>query len=900
MTGRAEAHVKLPEDVTPTHYALTIRTDLEKEEYDGWIEIDLDVNVPTKSITFHIAEPTTITHAVLLEEFPTDVEIVSMALDISVDKELGRATVTFDESLHVGTKAKLGLTFKSLLTDSLLGYYKSTYKHEGRKGIYALTQFEAAEARRAFPCWDEPAIKATFAISLLSRSETVSLSNMDIASSGPSDGASSKVFLNFTLEEKPGDWTLTKFSTTPKMSTYLVAWANGPFEHIESSYTSTITGNKVALRVYATAEHIAQAGLTLDVTARVMPIYEQMFDIPYPLPKLDTLVADDFDLAAMENWGLITGRTSVYLYDAHKSGLRVKQSLTKTHVHEVAHQWFGNIVTMHWWDNLWLNEAFATLMGDLIIIRLIHPEWDPDALFVTGPLSDALDLDSLRSSHPIEVACPDEKAINQIFDAISYSKGAAVLRMLSAMIGEDVFLKGVSIYLKKHLYGNTSTGDLWRGISEAGGVDVGEIMSSWILKPGYPVLQAVEMETGLHIKQSRFLATNDVKPEEDETVWHIPLNIQTVGASGKALVDNGAVLKEKAATFAISNVADSLYKLNAGTTGVYRVLYSPEHLSKLGDEAARANSSLSREDRIGLVSDAFVLARAGYGSTSAALNLINKLCNDEDYLVWSGIGSAVSDLFDVWWDEPETVRNGLKAFRRSLFAPLVEKLGFDGAPDDAPDVVRWRSIAITHSAMADDPKTIVEIQQRFSLLVESNDASRIPGDLQDTIFLNAVRTGGEREWEHALDVYRNPKTPSQKTAAITALCRAQNSVLIKKTFDLILSEEVKLQDYIYFFMGCALNPYSRRDLWMYLQAHLDTISKKLEGGFMLGNLVQISFDYLSSVEDVGAVEEFFRDKDTSNYGQLLAQSLDTVRSKAAWLERSRDEVREWLTTNEYM
>ncbi|KZO98208.1 hypothetical protein CALVIDRAFT_526106 [Calocera viscosa TUFC12733] len=891
MTGQANPgdHVHLPTDVTPTHYALMIRTDLEKEQYDGWVEIEsgctdsLDVDVSTSSITFHVAEPTTISQVALVDEVATGTKSVLIGKGVNIDKELEHATVTFDKALQAGTKAKLGIAFTGALTDSLMGYYKSRYEHDGAKGTYALTQFEPTFARKAFPCWDEPAIKATFDI-------THSLSS-PAPDPRPSDVAlSSSFFPSFTLASLPGEWTVTEFATTPIMSTYLVAWANGPFEHIESSYESPITGKNITLRVYTTAEHISQAGLALDVMARVLPIYEKIFDIPYPLPKLDTLVADDFGAGAMENWGLITGRTTTYLFDAQKGGLINRQSLTKTQTHEVAHQWFGNIVTMKWWDNLWLNEAFATLMGDLVIMKQIHPDWHPDSRFVNLVVERALSLDGLRSSHPIEVACPDENAIKQIFDAISYSKGASVLRMLSAMIGEDIFLKGVSIYLKKNLYGSTITADLWSGISEASGVDVGEIMSSWILKTGYPLITVTETETGLRIGQSRFLATNDVKPEEDETIWHVPLNIQTVDSGRLVSVDRGALLKEKEATVEIQAVGRSLYKLNADTTGVYRVQYSPEHLSKLGDEAARTDSSLSRQDRMGLISDASVLGRAGYGSTSSALDLINKLRNDTDYLVWFRIGSAISDVVDAWWDEPKDVLEGLKALRRSLFRPLLEKLGFDNVPGEPIDVVRWRTIVVNHLTAADDPKAIAEIKQRFSLLVESNDASRISGDLQRAIFVHAVRTGGKREWEKALDVFRHPRTPAQKTAAITALCRTQDPVLMNQAFDMILSVEVKLQDMPIFFMGFAANSSSRRRLWAFTQENLDTLAKKAESNNAVGHLAQISFETFSSFEDVRAVEEFFKEKDTSEYAQVLAQGLDEVRSKAAWLERSREET----------
>ncbi|KZO91177.1 putative AAP1-alanine/arginine aminopeptidase [Calocera viscosa TUFC12733] len=841
-TANPQDHVKISEDVKPTHYVATIKTDLEKLEYEGCAEIDVDVHVDISSITFHVAEPTIVTCAApSSENLKTD--SLQVAKDISVGRGGEKATVTFTETLRAGTKAKLGLAFKGELT------YAHSY---------------------AMPCWDELAIKATFDISLFSRSDTVSLSNMDVVSATPSNGSfrQSALFAAVVGPNEKG----------------LMAWANGELKHIESSFTSSLTGRKVNLRVYTTPEYIGQASLALDVKVRILPHYERIFDIASH-PKLDTLVASDFDPGTMENWGLITRRTAAYL------GINSLKQITETQSHEVAHQWFGNIVTMKWWDNLWLNEAFATLMGEVIIIQQIHPEWRPHAEFISNHLDRALALDSLRSSHPIEVPCPDETAINQIFDAISYSKGASVLRMLSSMIGEEVFLKGVSNYLKSHLYGNSVTADLWRGISEASGVNVNQIMASWTLNVGYPLIEVIETATGLRVRQSRYLATNDVKPEEDETVWHVPLNIQTVGASGKALVDSKTVLTKKEATVEIPDVASSLYKLNAGTSGVYRVLYPPAHLAKLGDEAARKGSSLLPEDRMGLVPTR---------STSAALDLMNKLRDEDDYLVWSRMANAIGVVSSVWWEEPTAVLDGLDAFRRSLFGPLAEKLGFEFSESDSPDLIQWRITAVSGAAAADDPKTMAEVKRRFNLLLEKNDASGIPGDLQRAIYTNAVRTGGVKEWEKVLDIYRHFETPSQKVAAMLGLCRASDPALIKRTLDLILSDDVKMQDFMYFVAGCGMNPPARRPIWQWTTSNLEVLVEKFKGNFSLGRIIQYAFDQFSTFEDVSAIEEFFKDKDTSTYVQALSQGLDDVRSRAAWLQRDKAEVEQWLKKNKYM
>ncbi|KAG8902684.1 Aminopeptidase 2 mitochondrial, partial [Tulasnella sp. 408] len=308
-----------------------------------------------------------------------------------------------------------------------------------------------------------------------------------------------------------------------------------------------------------------------------MPIYEQVFQIEYPLPKLDTLVAHDFDAGAMENWGLITGRTSAFLLDPKKSDLAAKKRVATVTSHECAHLWFGDLVTMAWWDNLWLNEGFATLMGEVIIIDKVFPEWKVDSEFIDVHLARALDLDAVRSSHPIEVPVPDANQINQvlrhpcsIFDALSYSKAGSgsfysslvgiylkanprrlneiVLRMLSNYVGEETFLRGVSIYLSKHLYGNSVTKDLWKGIGEASGLDIPKMLDNWILKIGYPVVTVKESNDSITVRQDRFLSTGDPSDKENETLWQIPLNVKTADASGKVSTDRSIVLSEREAT----------------------------------------------------------------------------------------------------------------------------------------------------------------------------------------------------------------------------------------------------------------------------------------------------------------------------------------------------------------
>ncbi|KAJ8469486.1 hypothetical protein ONZ45_g16876 [Pleurotus djamor] len=859
-TPTTQDQYRLPLNLKPTHYEVTIKTDLEKLTFSGFVKAHLEVKEETSQVVLNTADLELGTASLYSEESQQEL----LQSDYTYDSVQERATFHFPSPLPAGSKAQFQVAFSGELTGSMTGYYKSSWEHEGKTKYYALTQFEPTAARRAFPCWDEPLLKATFAITLISRENTVSLSNMPsiseetyVPGSAPAESPLGKVLSTIDDSEK---WKITKFQSTPPMSSYIVAWANGPFEHLEKVITSPLTGKELPLRMYATPDNIDQAHFALDVTAKVLPIYEEVFDVAYPLPKLDTLVASDFDAGAMENWGLITGRTIALLFNPERGDLAAKKQVATTQSHEVAHMWFGNITTMEWWNYLYLNEGFATLMGEVIIADKVFPEWKVDSAFISGHLNRALALDAKLSSHPIEVECPDANHINQIFDALSYSKAASVLRMLSSYVGEDKFLKGVSIYLKKKLYANSITTDLWQGISEATGVDVVRLMDNWITKVehiplvmGFPVLTVTETPEGIKVRQDRFLETGHADPKDNETIWNVPLSILSVDGEGKAVVDRTPVLESREHTFPLDT--SKTFKLNADTTGVYRVLYTPERLAKIAAEAAKADSPFSLNDRIGLVHDAMQLARAGHAKLSSALTLVDGLKNEKEYLVWSGIAENVGSLTSIWWENPEIV-DSLNAFRRALFSPLVEKLGYDYADGESTDTQQLRTTAISQAARAKDPKVVEELRSRFSHYMKTGEDSQIPADLQRIIFSTAVEYGGQEEYDAVMQINEKPKAPSARTAAIFALCQTQDKAILDATFRYIIDKS-RDQDVVYFFRGFESNTFSRRAVGQFFKDNYDTLYKRFEGNFTLKYLVEMSFDSLSSEQDYKETEAFF-------------------------------------------
>lgn len=897
MTGVPSDDFRLPLDVKPKHYDLTIKTDLSRDVYEGVVNVDLEVKKQTSTIVLNVADldiSDVILHSHALQNEQPDTTR-------SLDAKSERVTFCFPNALPASSEATLSITFSGKLSGSMMGYYKSSYQHDGSTKSYALTQFEPTAARRAFPCWDEPLLKATFAITMISRADTVNLSNMpaiseEVYTAGVTNvegDALPALFskLGFHHEDQVKDeWKITRFLTSPPMSTYIVAYANGRFSYIEGSYKSPLSGAIRPLRVYSTPDVIHQTQYALEVKAKVIPYYEQIFDIEYPLPKLDTLVAHDFDAGAMENWGLITGRTSAFLLDPDRVDVAMRKRVTVFQSHEVAHMWFGNITTMEWWDYLYLNEGFATLMGEVIIVDKIYPEWKVDSEFISEHLNDALELDAKLSSHPIEVHCPDANQINQIFDSLSYAKAASVLRMLSNHVGKERFLKGVSTYLKKHLYANTITKDLWEGISESTGINVPELMDNWITKTGFPILSVTESKDGIQVRQDRFLETGPAEEKDNQTIWSIPLALLSVDETGKVKVDN-IVLDTREASFNIDTGRH--LKLNAGTFGVYRVHYSEERLYRITREAAMGDSIFSVKDRIGLVHDAMALAKSGHASVSSALTVVDILKGEQEFLVWDSISRNLHLLVSTWWEHAD-ITHGLNKFRRDLFVPLVKRLGYEYSTSDSVDISQLRTRAIEQAANAGDPDVVEELQRRFKRYMESGDRAVIPADLFRISIITAVKQGRREEYEFAKALYENPTTPpSESISAMYAMCASQDASCIKDTFPYILNG-VRKQDVIYFLLGLQRNHQTRRSSARFVMDNFFELEKRFEGNFSFKDVISGTFCNLSTQVDYERLGDFFKDKDTSRYHYALSQTLEALRASIAWIGRSTRDIADWF------
>lgn len=877
---------QLPRNAVPVHYFVTLLSDIEALQFRGFVVASVLIVAPTRELQLNAAND--LGTSAFLVTHNGSVYPVAATYDAAHE----RVTLPLATEANVGDQIKVSVAFWREIDASLVGYYHSTWEHDGHKSNYAVTQFAPTYARRSFPCWDEPALKAELSLVMIHRSHTTALANMPAVATRELTAeqlghALRAVELQIQAPLPTcGKWSATVFEKSPRMSTYLYAFANGEFRRLVGAYTSPLSGRRVPLGMFATPDCISQAAFCLEAKSRVMPAYERAFGIEYPLPKLDTLAVADFGAGAMENWGLIMGRTTAFLYD-ERAGVAGRRATGTIESHECAHMWFGNIATFVWWDNVWLNEAFASYMGELFILKRVFPEWNAEGRFAADHLQRALTADAQRSTHPIEVPLVGdnvEAAINQVFDSISYSKGASVLRMLAAMIGEDVFVDGVSHYLRRHLYGNATTGDLWDAISKVSHIDIAQVMDAWVRRPGYPVLTVFERGDGrVTVTQNRFVATGDMSKSEDTTLWHVPLALRVFGPDGSR-ADKPCTLDTRECYIAQAG----LWKLNADAVGLYRVAYPPAQLAALGTCAA-----LSDTDRVGLVSDAFALAQAGHVATTSAIALVEHLVGLDNVLVASVAARGLASVASVWWEAPADVRAALSRIRAAVFGPLARRYGFDVAQSDSVDTRDARTAIIGAAAAADDQWTIAHVREQMDRLCTTHDDSHIHADLLPIVLIHGVRTGGEQEYDAALRIYNVAPSSTHRKAAMAALCATQDAALLERTVHMLLTK-VKSQDYIHFFAALAENGASRRLLWHVWTANYEHMIGLSKSNFVIPVLAFEASRALTTASDEEEVQRFYVGRDISAFSMSVSQSLESIRARRLWLARDGRDVSEWL------
>ncbi|PSK39950.1 aminopeptidase 2 [Candidozyma pseudohaemuli] len=850
----------LPTNVKPLRYDLTLEPLFDSFTFNGELTIDLEVRDKSDAVTVNLLE-------IEVQHADVDGEKVK---DVTFDEDKQTVTFALAKPLEAGSTAALNIKFTGILNDKMAGFYRSSYTDaDGKTRYLATTQMEPTDCRRAFPSFDEPALKAKFDISLISAKELVHLSNMDIKE-----------------EVALGDKKKTVFNTTPLMSTYLVAFIVGDLKYVENK------DYEKPIKVWATPglEHLGQ--YSADIAAKTLAFFDKKFDIPYPLPKLDMVAIHDFSAGAMENFGLITYRTVDLLLDPKNTNVNTMQRVTEVVMHELAHQWFGNLVTMDFWDGLWLNEGFATWMSWYACDSL-YPDWKVWESYVADSLQHALILDALRSSHPIEVPVKRADEINQIFDAISYSKGSSLLKMISRWLGEETFVKGVSNYLKKHKWGNTKTTDLWEALSEASGKDVVKVMDIWTKNVGFPIVHVEETGKGeLSLTQNRFLATADVKPEEDKVLYPVFLGLKTSEGT-----DEAAVLETRNKTITL-NTSDDFFKVNGDQSGIYRTAYSPERWTKLGN--AGVAGKLTVEDRIGLVADASSLASSGFISTTALLDLVKSWSNEANYVVWDQILTSTSQVRGAMIFEDESVKEALNLFVADLISKKLKEVGYEFSDSDSFADQQLKS-SLFGAAAATGHKEVVEYAVESFKKFVAGDKKAINPNLRSSIFNINAKLGDEKVFDQLYSIYTNPLSVEEKIAALRSFGRFEDDAVLDKVVGLLMKTDiVKAQDIYIPMQGMRAHRKGIERLWKWFTENWDAIYKLLPPGLsMLGSVVTLASSGFTKQEQKQQVEQFFKDKNTKGFDQSVAQTLDIITAKSNWSTRDGDVIAQWLKKNDY-
>ena len=851
----------LPPHVEPVHYEIQLQPRLDRFIFSGSETITVAVRKPTTQIVLHALE-LRITKAELR---PASASEPLPARRMTANRKKETLTLEFGKTLKRGV-AKLYLEFEGELNDKMHGFYRTSYFVKGAKRWGAATQFEATDARRAFPCWDEPARKATFSVTLTVPEHLKALSNMPVRRE---------------TRPQPG-WKTLRFQKTPRMSTYLLAVVVAELECLEGK-----DGKGVPVRVWTSPGKKNQGRFALQQACHTLAYFAEWFGIPYAFPKLDMVALPDFAAGAMENWGLVTYRETALLIDPKNSAASARQRVAEVVDHELAHQWFGNYTPMQWWTDLWLNEGFASYMGPKATDHRF-PGWDTWTQYVAENYLSALHEDSLRSTHPVEVPVRNPHAIRQAFDATSYSKGSVINRMLEHYLGEKNFQKGLNRYLKQHAYGNATTDDLWEALEKTSGKPVRRMMASYTRRPGYPVLQVKERrENGnllLELEQQRFLADGSQDQDSRKSSWQIPVGVLTAGQPQPSY----EFIKGQRHRLRLAVSDQEWVKLNPGQAGFYRVAYS-ERLWKAFIPAIE-KGELPTVDRLGLLDDAFALARAGYLKTPAALDLLKAFQQEKDFSVWlalAGIFSALDNLL-----HRERFWNRFQTLAQEFFQPIAARMGWERRPSDGHLDVLLRAVAVRNLGGYGHQPTVEEARRRFARFHKTG---QLDPDLRQPVYSLVAENGGETEWKHLRKMYHSTDLHEEKLRVLRAMGNFRQRSVLEMLLQFSLSENVRSQDTPIALASAASHPLGRTLAWNFTKKNWSTLVNRYHGGGLnlLSRIIGITAGFHTR-EQWADVRDFFRTRRIPGTERAVKKSLEILRSNVAWLERDRADLKRYF------
>ena len=747
-----EPSYRLPRRVVPRHYRLRMEPDLDTATFAGSEVVTLDVVEATDHVVLNAAE-LQIDQALFVRGD------ARAEAEVECDDEWQRATLRVSEPLSAG-RWELRCRFTGILNDQLRGFYRSTFDdEEGNEQVIATTQFEATDARRAFPCWDEPDFKASFGVTLVVPEDLMAVSN----------GAE--------VEQAPlGDGRVAiTFADTIVMSTYLVAFVVGPFEA-----TAPIDVNGVPLRIVAPRGKMRLTGYALECSRFCLDYLATYYGIAYPGDKVDMVAIPDFAFGAMENLGCITYRESVLLVDEEIATSAEKMRILDVIGHELAHMWFGDLVTMKWWNGIWLNEAFATFM-EMKAVDAYRPEWKRWLEFAAAERPWAFKTDELAGTRPVEFEVRSPAQAEGMFDGITYGKGSAVLRMMEQYLGEEPFRAGVENYLRRHAYGNTETSDLWESLDESSGRPVGEIMDTWILQGGYPQLTVGITDGGISLEQNRFLLIPD---PADTRTWKVPVRLR--GMAGGHPFETSVLVEGSLITVPLGGPVDWVIA-NAGGHGFYRSRYEEPLLEAL---VGRLHL-LDPVERFVLVDDAWTFVESGRSGVSRFVSLASAFGDEREQAVWGALLGAIGAIGHHL--VTDGARRRYEGWVAGLLAPLADRLGWAPADEETDLERRLRGRVIDALGRLANLPEVVE-QARSVYEQRLADATSVDPEVAGAVISVCAAHGDADTYERFLDRYRTVRNPQESLKHLRALASFDDENAVDRTFGLITDRTVRSQD----------------------------------------------------------------------------------------------------------
>ncbi|XP_041462436.1 aminopeptidase N-like [Lytechinus variegatus] len=880
--------LRLPTSLIPSHYDIELQIDIDDQQrFEGTISIIMECRESTDLLLLHSKELEIVddTGSMTAVADGSDVPLKGAPRLYPANQYL---IVELDEMLTPGQNYTFTINFKAPLEDGLVGLYRSSYQaSDGTPRYLATTFFAPTDARKAFPCFDEPAMKVTFNLTLIHQDGYLALGNMPILSTTP---------------EMTG-WTRSVFDKSVPMSTYLVCFVVCDFVA-----KNTTTGNDVLLSVWAREDASDSLDYALEKGAQVLDFFDGYFGTKFPLPKMDMIAIPDFAAGAMENWGLITYRESALLYTPGVSSASNKQRVCAIVAHELAHQWFGNLVTLEWWDDTWLNEGFASYV-EYLGADAAEPDWGMTDQFVAADFQTALDADALITSRPIivDVETPDD--INQQFDTISYNKGASILRMLQNFLGEETFKKGLANYLKEFEYSNAKNTDLWRVLTQAAEEDgkedikVEDIMRTWTEQMNYPSINVTrDYTTGFTVSQDRFLINPGANATTDYDdlgyIWYVPFKYTTNDTRNYTepmLEWIEPSMASVSVAFDDGTAADDWLLANVNGYGFYRVNYDTENWELISKQLTADHEVIPISSRAALISDAFSLAVSGQLSQVTAFNLTFYLEDEREYVPWSVL-NRVMGYVDLMLSRSPAY--GLfSTYMRQQVEPFYEYVGWNDSAGSHLDQ-RGRVIAISLACGYGNEDCVNTAINYYATWMNDSDSNPVPPNQKSRVYCTAISAGGQEEWDFAYREYLRTPVATEKNILLAGMGCSKKPWILKSYLDMSIAPNgtIKSQDAENVAGYVAYNPVGYDLAWDFFRVNWDFYRNEYGSSvFQFADLIESVTAHFNTEFQLQELLDFIETHPDQGTGsRAFAQAVDQTRANIRWMEDYEEEVMEWL------